>query len=624
MPRKLVQPSAIDMNAFFLIHSRLNQITPVMMVENTLLKRTALMMFMVFALNEVSRAQSMGSASPAPVTSEHSSYLGGLLPLPAVLGLTGEGIDILVWDSGIPLMDHYAFDNASLVLAFNSENTPDNHATTVIGSVIGQGNCAFHPTAPEATVHAFDNVTGSDAWEIRFEQWENMLDSGVGEITNWSFLAGGGWVKTTIEQLTHAHPEHLLVLGAGNPGLAAWSTVANDHKNGLSVGSIDHNFNHSPGNSGRGPSNEGRIKPDLVDFGSQVVLPGIDATGAAAIRTMQGSSFACILTAGKAALIQQAANELFGNTLRGDMLKSILILTARDLGPTGPDFNFGFGQMQTDAGVEFIHRLHDNCSTSGTHLGQLPAGQSDTLEIEYSGEHAFRACLTWMDPPIGNNNHNILNNLDLSLRNEDDEVAYPWALPEAQTYLDNSSNLDLLYELPAVRQVNNMDNVELIDIDMMPGEHHRLVVTNNGPLGQFYALSWQELPPKPWSLPTSNVSPLSCAVDDVNLNVFTDSGDLMPDACNSLLSHGAYFIQELREDGCHHMKSFEVDCHSCPGDIDGDGTVGSADLMNLLALMEDTSVLCETSCLNYNLAGSMIVNIDDFLSFLGAFGSTCG
>ena len=42
----------------------------------------------------------------------------------------------------------------------------------------------------------------------------------------------------------------------------------------------------------------------------------------AGLRVMQGSSFACILTAGKAASIQQAANDLLGQTLRGDELKA--------------------------------------------------------------------------------------------------------------------------------------------------------------------------------------------------------------------------------------------------------------------------------------------------------------
>ena len=107
----------------------------------------------------------------------------------------------------------------------------------------------------------------------------NMLDAGVGQITNWSFTAGGHSVKTEIEGITHAHPEHLLVLGTGNPPQNRWNNITNDHKNALSVGSIKHDFTISFGNTGLGPSDEGRIKPDLVDFGSMVVLPGILANG---------------------------------------------------------------------------------------------------------------------------------------------------------------------------------------------------------------------------------------------------------------------------------------------------------------------------------------------------------
>ena len=563
-----------------------------------------------------------GTATVA-VPSEQSSYRGGILPLPGVLGLTGEGIDLLVWETEIPLFTHEAFDNASLVIEFNSENSPSNHATAVIGSVIGQGNCAFHPTAPRATVHAFDNALSPDGWSIRLAQWETMLDAGIGHITNWSFLSGGHSVKTDIETVTHAHPEHLLVLGSGNPSHAKWNSATNDHKNGLSVGSVNHDLTLSSGNSGRGPSDEGRIKPDLVDFGSQVVLPGMDANGEGGLRIMQGSSFACILTAGKAALIQQAANDLLGHTLRGDALKAILLMTAQDLGPEGPDFQFGFGRMQTDVGVEFIHRLHDGCPSAGIHVGHLQPGESDTLLVTYSGVHPFQACLTWMDPAIGGQNHSVLNDLNLRFENDGGDDVLPWAMPEAQTFLDNLYDLSLLDSLTAVRQVNHIDNVELIEIDGLEGNVHRLVVQHNGASDQSYALTWQEVLPQPWTLPSTSETALSCAASQGDIEVFSEHGVMVSEACGHALGHGAYFIQQRQDDGCHMMRTFEVDCDQCPGDVNGDGIVGSSDLMALLALSGNANAYCNASCTATNLAGSLLVNIDDLLIFLGVFGSTC-
>ena len=562
-------------------------------------------------------------ADMLPAPSEQSSYRGGILPLPGVLGLTGEGVDVLVWESDIPLTSHGAFDNASLIVEFNSENTPSNHATAVIGSVIGQGNCAFHPTAPMATVHAFDNALSPDSWPIRLAQWESMLDAGIGEITNWSFTAGGSSVKTDVEIVTHAHPEHLLVVGTGNPPQTRWNNVTNDHKNALSVGSITHDFEISSGNTGRGPSDEGRLKPDLVDFGSMVVLPGISANGEAGLRVMQGSSFACILTAGKAALIQQAAKELLGQALRGDELKAVLIMTAKDLGPKGPDYQFGFGHMQTDVAAEFIHRLHDNCPTSGIHVGQLSPGESDTLLVSYSGEGPFQACLTWMDPAIGSNDHSVLNDLDLRMENDQGDIAFPWAMTEAQTYLDNLSDLSLLDTHTAVRHANHTDNVELLEVDALPGNLHQLIVQHNGPQSQAYALSWQEVIPEPWSLPTTSAEVLNCSLEQDGLQVFTDDGTALSGTCGTNLSHGAYFIQHLEQDGCHQMRTFEVDCGHCPGDINGDGNVGSSDLMALLALNGDPNAYCKASCAASNLAGSLAVNIDDLLIFLSVFGNAC-
>ena len=568
-------------------------------------------------------AQQDCGTTPRPAPSEQSSYRGGILPLPGVLGLTGEGIDLLVWESDIPLTSHEAFEDASLILEFNSENTPSNHATSVIGSVIGQGNCAFHPTAPRATVHAFDNVLSPESWVIRFAQWQDMLDAGIGQITNWSFTAGGHSVKTEIEGITHAHPEHLLVLGTGNPPQNRWNNITNDHKNALSVGSIKHDFTISIGNTGLGPSDEGRIKPDLVDFGSMVVLPGILANGEAGLRVMQGSSFACILTAGKAALVQQAANDLLGQTLRGDELKALLIMTAQDLGPEGPDFQFGFGHMQTEVAVEFVHRLNDGCPSAGLHVGQLAPGESDTLLVSSSGDRPFKACLTWMDPATGSNNHSVLNDLDLRLENDEGNVALPWAMPEAQTFLDNLSDLSLQEVFTAVRQTNHTDNVELLEIDALPGNVHRLIVQHNGPQPQSYALTWQEVIPEPWSLPTTSAESLACSLETEALQVFAEDGTLLADACGNSLSHGAYFVQRLDEDGCHQMRTFEVDCGHCPGDLDGNGVVGSSDLMALLALNGNPVAYCNASCTASNLTGSLGVDIDDLLLFLSVFGNDC-
>ena len=103
----------------------------------------------------------------------------------------------------------------------------------------------------------------------------------------------------------------------------------------------------------------------LVEFGRGLQLPALDASGEAVLATGQGSSFACALACGQSALVQEWAISELGAPLRGDELKAMLVACAEDLGPPGPDFQFGFGQMQLDKNLEFISRIKADCLRLG-------------------------------------------------------------------------------------------------------------------------------------------------------------------------------------------------------------------------------------------------------------------
>ena len=249
----------------------------------------------------------------------------------------------------------------------------------------------------------------------------------------------------------------------------------------------------------RGPTSDGRLKPDLEEHGALLRLPGIDNTGAPAIRNAQGSSMACALVAGQGALVQQAAVQQGGEPLRGDMLKATLILTADDLGLTGPDFQFGFGQMRTDRAVEFVTRVHDGCPRAGMCVGEVLPGQVDTVHIPNAGDHTLKACLVWMDldSPYS---RSVVNDLNLTLESAAGDLHKPWALPHASVFIEYPDSLSLLDALPAVRQTNHVDNVELIEAEPGAGAHF-LTIAHDGDSAQHYALAWMEVLPAPWALP---------------------------------------------------------------------------------------------------------------------------
>ena len=555
--------------------------------------------------------------------SKHVGFANGLLPLSNVLGLTGDGIDILVWESGVPMPGHFAFDGADLEVVYESTGETSVHATQVVGAILAQGSCQVHGTAQGASVHMFQSLGATGGVALRLQQWEDQLDAGVGLLSNWSFTAGGNDQHFAIETITHAHPEHLMVTGTGNPPLNRWNIVANCHKNALVVGSITHQSEFSYGNSARGPTSDGRLKPDLVEHGSLLRLPGIDNTGAPAIRNAQGSSMACALVAGQSALVQQAAVQQGGAPLRGDMLKATLILTADDLGPIGPDFQFGFGQMRTDRAVEFITRVHNGCSHAGMYVGEVLPGQVDTVHIPDAGDHPLKACLVWMDPPDSPYSRAVVNDLNLTLTSAAGDLHPPWALPHASVFIDHPDSLSLLDALPAVRQTNHVDNVELIEAEPGAGTHF-LTIAHDGDSAQHYALAWMEVLPAPWALPTNNAEAFDCLDPSATVLLQDEEGTVWDTPCDAVLPAGAYCVQSTAADGCHALASFDVRCASCPGDLNGDGERGAADFVELLGLFENHAAFCLPACMAFDLVDqNHLVFVNDVLAFLSTFGIPC-
>ncbi|PWS34538.1 hypothetical protein DFH01_23630 [Falsiroseomonas bella] len=102
--------------------------------------------------------------------------------------------------------------------------------------------------------------------------------------------------------------------------------------------------------SGRGPSRDGRIKPDLAATGQNLLVPiprnmyavppGAPGTGPGS-----GTSFAAPIVAGAAALLFQCR----GATATSADIKQILMQTADTTGILVPDNGFGFGALRMGA-----------------------------------------------------------------------------------------------------------------------------------------------------------------------------------------------------------------------------------------------------------------------------------
>ncbi len=282
-------------------------------------------------------------------------------------GLTGRNINVAVFDTGFrldnPALQHirsqliaeYDFIQMDSVTS-NQPGDPsnqDNHGTfvlsvlashlpdTLIGPAYGANFLLAKTEIEGQELHAEE-----DNWLMAAEWAERLGADIVSSSVGYSiFDAGQGSYsykdmdgRTTI--ITRAANELarrgvLVVASAGNEGNLPWRyiTAPADGFYVLAVGSVNSS-NIVSSSSSRGPSYDGRIKPDLVALGENVY----GMSSAKTIRSNRGTSYSCPLVAGIAAQIL----EQFPRT---DLLTLLNILRkSADQSPS-PDNEKGYGKI---------------------------------------------------------------------------------------------------------------------------------------------------------------------------------------------------------------------------------------------------------------------------------------
>jgi hypothetical protein len=237
-----------------------------------------------------------------------------------------------------------------------------------------------------------------------------------------------------------------------------------------------------------GPTDDGRIKPDVVADGVNV-LSSV-ATTTTSYATYSGTSMASPNTTGSLFLLQEYYSKLkSGAFMRSATLKGLAIHTADEAGfYPGPDYQFGWGLLNVEKAAAVITAaVPSNNATTSNHLmyeNTLNNGQTYTTNVVASGNGAIRATICWTDVKGNVDNVNILNNRTKKLVNDLDiritkgsgttlKTYYPWTLD-----VNNPAT-------GAVPGDNITDNVERIDIDStVPGQVYTITVTNKGTLAR--------------------------------------------------------------------------------------------------------------------------------------------
>ncbi|MDB4999319.1 MAG: hypothetical protein JWR76_396 [Mucilaginibacter sp.] len=232
-----------------------------------------------------------------------------------------------------------------------------------------------------------------------------------------------------------------------------------------------------------GPTDDGRIKPDIVGAGENVLSTGITATNA--YLTLSGTSMAAPNITGSLYLLQEYyAQKNAGNFMRAATLKGLACHTAFDAGRVGPDYIYGWGLLNMSAAAQAIT---DNGVKSMINEDVLQQGQSRTFNTIASGNGPLVVSISWTDPAgtitpdgvINSRTPKLVNDLDV--RVSDGTTTYsPWVLNP-----DNPS-------ATATTGDNIRDNIEQIYIaNATPGKRYTITITHKGTLssgGQAYSL----------------------------------------------------------------------------------------------------------------------------------------
>lgn len=224
-----------------------------------------------------------------------------------------------------------------------------------------------------------------------------------------------------------------------------------------------------------GPTDDGRIKPDVVANG--VGLTSTSNSADNAYSTSSGTSMASPNASGSLLLLQEHYNLLTGGSfMRSATLKGLVIHTTDEAGLSpGPDYMFGWGLMNIKKAASVITNRN---STSRVIEDSLLQDSIKVISVVASGTGPLVATLSWTDPPgtvetvnlLNNRTPKLVNDLDIEL-NYGATVFKPWKLDPLNP------------GFVATKGDNIVDNVEKIEIlNPIPGETYAIKIKHKGTL----------------------------------------------------------------------------------------------------------------------------------------------
>lgn len=305
--------------------------------------------------------------------------------------------------------------------------------------------------------------------------WYGNLNTSTDEDQKFGFY---NYESVTWDRLAYTSPYYVMVVSAGNdrndfgpfPGASHWHysggwVLSNDThapdgdqggydsisggtgnaKNVLTIGAVEDVFGGYSGPnsvrmssfSGFGPTDDGRIKPDLVANGVGLFSPlaGSDTQYA----NYSGTSMSAPNTSGTIMLLQQHAQNLYNADLRSATIRGLLIHTADEAGDAnGPDYRFGWGLLNAHSAADVLTADATATGEHEIHEEVLSNYSVKTFFIENPELSDLKVTLAWTDrqgpylsSTLDPTNLALEHDLDLRLIDPLGGVHQPWILDPA-------------------------------------------------------------------------------------------------------------------------------------------------------------------------------------------------
>ncbi|XP_051726643.1 LOW QUALITY PROTEIN: membrane-bound transcription factor site-1 protease [Ctenopharyngodon idella] len=342
------------------------------------------------------------------------------------MGHTGSGVKVAVFDTGLS-EKHPHFKNVKERTNWTNEKTLDDglgHGTFVAGVIASMRECQGF--APDSELHIFRVFTNN---QVSYTSW--FLDA-----FNYAILK-----KIDVLNLSIGGPDFMdhpfvdkvweltankviMVSAIGNDG-PLYGTLNNpaDQMDVIGVGGIDFEDNIARFSS-RGmttwelPGGYGRVKPDIVTYGSGVRGSGLKE----GCRSLSGTSVASPVVAGAVTLL--ASTVLNRELVNPASMKQALIASARRL-PGVNMFEQGHGKLDLLRAYQILNSYKPQASLSPSYI--------DLTECPYMWPYCSQPIYYGSMPTIVN--VTILNGMGVTGRIVDKPIWQPY-LPQNGDYVD--------------------------------------------------------------------------------------------------------------------------------------------------------------------------------------------